>query len=386
MKPETGTNSTAEAAVAEVDPKSATGVQEQSSTDAPAGTPAGSSFAAEDAELERVQAEEKAAREAAGKATESGTAATGDAGTQAASAAAAKPGDAATTKSVADATADAAAAGHNASQAAIIALRRQNSELKGALLVKQGENQVLKALVDPTKFAEEAGDVETAAQPSPEQQELDELAAERVRLAGEVDAGRLTMTEYAEQTNAIGAREREVAAAQTQQAIADASRPTNDLGLQEHLTSLVGTYPILNTLTAAELAPFKDLAYAQAARDGTPIGTGPVGTKQLRERMGALATQFYGGAKAEPAADATNTGAGTGASPGTSTQPTAAQREAKLALAGSHPPDISATGTGNTGGEPSEAQAEAVLMGNEDAALAWMARNPAFAQKQIGKR
>ena len=329
-------------------------------------------FAAEDAELAALEAQAKAEPKQGGKEPEKGAVAADEPGAGKESGT-----DAATTA--------AAAAGHNASTAAIVALRKANSELKGALLVKEGENRVLKTLVDPGKFAAEASGTETPAEEiAPEEQELQALAAERVRIAEEVDGGRMTMREYAEKTNEIQARERTLAALQTEQIIAAHAQPANDLGLQEHVTTLVQRYPILNSLTAAQLKPFEQIAYEQATMEGKPIQAGPLGTKDLRERMGTLATRVYGQPAAEGAATGGN-GAGAVTGPTVAGQPTAAEREAKLKLAGNHPPNIGTTGSGATGGEPTEAQASAALAQGEDAAIRWLEANPGFVQKQMGK-
>jgi len=324
-------------------------------------------FAAEDAELAALEAQVKAEPQDAGKEPEKGATPTDE------PVKANESGNEVATKA-------ATAAGHNASTAAIVALRKANSELKGALLVKEGENRVLKTLVDPEKFSAQPDQAAQApAQLTPDE-EFQALATERIRIAEEVDGGRMTMREYAELSNEIQARERALTVAAAE---AVAQQPQNDLGLQEHVTTLIQRYPILNALTAAQLKPFEQMAYEQANLEGKPIQAGPAGTKDLRERMGALAAKVYG----QPAAENLAPGAGTGAanSSAIQTQPTAAEREAKLTLAGNHPPNIGNTGSGATGGEPSEAQATAALAQGEDAAIRWLEANPGFVQKQMGK-
>ena len=324
-------------------------------------------FAAEDAELAALEAQVKAESQDAGKEPEKGATPTDE------PVKANKSGNEVATKA-------ATAAGHNASTAAIVALRKANSELKGALLVKEGENRVLKTLVDPEKFSAQPDQAAQApAQLTPDE-EFQALATERIRIAEEVDGGRMTMREYAELSNEIQARERALTVAAAE---AVAQQPQNDLGLQEHVTTLIQRYPILNALTAAQLKPFEQMAYEQANLEGKPIQAGPAGTKDLRERMGALAAKVYG----QPAAEIPATGAAPGAanSSAIQTQPTAAEREAKLTLAGNHPPNIGNTGSGATGGEPSEAQATAALAQGEDAAIRWLEANPGFVQKQMGK-
>ncbi len=78
-----------------------------------------------------------------------------------------------------------------------------------------------------------------------------------------------------------------------------------------------------------------------------------------------------------------NTGTTTATTSSSGTAASAGQREAKLTLAANHPPDIGNTGSGNTGGEPSEAQAEAALAQGEDAAIRWMEQHPGFVSKRM---
>lgn len=364
----------------------AVGAPAESSAAEAAKTASENPFANEDAELAKLEAQVKAEAEAAGKAPDAGSTATDGTGTAPKSGTAAVTG--APAPAVADATAAAAAAGHNASTAAIVALRRKNQELSGALLVKEGENRVLKTLVDPEKFAGEADGTIT---PEPEltiDEEWQALADERVRLAEEVDGGRLSAKEQAEAENRSRARERELMAWEARQIVENSQR--DDPGVREHVNSLVQRFPLMNVLTAAQLEPYVQQAKDQAAAEGKPIQPGPpnsVGSRDLRERMAALATQDYAKLLGVIPAAAGGNGAGAGAATGSTVtaQPTAAEREAKLVLAGNHPPNIGNTGSGATGGEPTEAQATAALAQGEDAAIRWLEANPGFVQKQMGK-
>ncbi len=341
------------------------------------------SFAEEDTALQALIAEQarldaEAAGQVDGKPKEGGTA--GTTGTV-------KEGDAAAVaKAKADADAAAAAAATNPQTQAFIALRKKVSDLTGALLIKEGENRALKAMVDPTKAA---GDGAGEPEPLPTIEEaLTAIEGEREALAAKIDAGTMTMVAYTKEINALARREREITLAEAE-AIAQAAnvaRPANDLGLEESTTQLLTEYPVLAKLTKAQLDPLNALAYEQATLEGKPIGEGPLGTKQLRWRMGDLAEQFY-----DPAAHAARK-AKTAAAPATgqpaasnvTALPTAAQREAKLALAAGMPPEIGKTGAGAPAGELTEEQIAAAMSGSEDARIAFMESHPALIQKVMG--
>lgn len=384
----TETVNTAAAVTAAEGTTGTTAAPAESTTSAGTGTAAPeTAFADEDAELARLEkqaADEETARRATETGSTTGGEGTGDETTTTATTAGDKAATGAATATTADATAKAAAAAKDPRTGAIIALRTELGRVNTALAVKEGENRVLKTLVDPVKFAAEAGgDGATTVQPSAEEQEQAAISAERIRISEEVDAGRMTMREYAEHTNELNARDRAVTLSLTEAMVQANAEPQNDLGLQEHLGTVIGKYPVLQKLTAAQLKPFEQLAYDQAAGEGKPIQAGPIGTKDLRERMGALATHFYAPGTAVAATTATGTGA-TGSGQPVKVQPTAAQREHKLTLAGTHPADIGATGSGATGGEPTDAQAEAALAQGEDAAILWMTNNPGYVNKKLG--
>lgn len=358
----------------------------ESTTGAAPATAPVNAFAAEDDEIARL---EKLAvtGTAGGKATEKdGT--TGVAGTETATAASAAAAggktDAGTAKAATttDATAAAAAAAKNPETGAIIALRRKNQEQAAEILIQKGQISVLAKFAQPgATTAEAGGDTGTTSQPTAEEARLQELEAERERIAGEVDLGRMTMLEYSQATNKIDRDVRAITLEQATAIVEANAQPANDLGLEEHLVTLPTKYPVLTRLTVDQLKPFEGLAYEAARLAGKPITPGSVGTKELRERIGALATSFYGTADEKAKAAGGTTGATTATtSSGTAT---AAQREAKLELAATHPPDIGNTGSGNTGGEPTDAQAEAALAQGEDAAIRWMEKNPGFVSKQM---
>ena len=347
------------------------------------------SFAEENAALEALIAEQarleaEAAGQVDGKPKEGGTAGTtgevkeGDAAVVAAKA-----------KADADAAAAAAAAATNPQTQAFIALRKKVSDLTGALLIKEGENRALKAMVDPAK----AGEADTG-EPAQAEQTIDEaltaIETQRETLAAQVDAGTMTMVAYTKEVNALARRERELmlaeAEAMAQSAASAHAQPANDLGLEEATTQLLTDYPVLAKLTKAQLDPLNTLAYAQAELEGKPFGEGPAATKQLRQRIADLAEQFYDPAAhtARKAKTAAAIAAGQPAASNVTALPTAAQREAKLALAAGMPPEIGKTGAGAPAGELTEEQIAAAMSGSEDARIAFMESHPALIQKVMG--
>ena len=353
-------------------------------------------FADEDAKL--AEAEAAVAAEAKAKAAgggEQAAAAPADAG-----AAAAAPAAGAIQK--------AADTVKSAETAAIIALRRQNSELKASNLVLTGQVQALSGVVRPQQHAAAAGDAGGQGAEGEGQtyaQALETIDQQLLEIAGKVDKGELTMAQYQQKERELRKQEREVLDQRSEELLAAAGAnagPTNDLGLQEHTTKLVTDFPFLNELSRAQLEPYEALAYHAAEREGKPIPQGPMGSKILRERMAELAERDYAPeahAKrvAAKAAAAGGNGQGqgtqgqsggpTGAKPGQAQQPTAAQREAKLAAAGNMPPDIGKIGAGAPAGELTEAQGAAALaaLHDEDSAIRWLDQHPQFVQKVAGK-
>ena len=345
------------------------------------------SFAEEDTALQALIAEQarldaEAAGQVDGKPKEGGTAGTtGEVKEGDAAAVAAKA------KADADAAAAAAAAATNPQTQAFIALRKKVSDLTGALLIKEGENRALKAMVDPTKAA---GDGAGEPEPQPTIEEaLTAIEGEREALAAKVDAGTMTMVAYTKEVNMLARREREITLAEAE-AIAQAANvarlPANDLGLEESTTQLLTDYPGLAKLTKAQLDPLNALAYEQATLEGKPIGEGPIETKRLRQRIADLAEQFYDAAAhaARKAKTAAAPAAGQPAASNVTALPTAAQREAKLALAAGMPLEIGKTGAGAPAGELTEEQISAALSGSEDARIAFMESHPTLIQKVMG--
>ncbi len=352
------------------------------------------SFVQEDAALAALVAEQakldaEAAGKVEGKAKEGETAgATGEVKEGDAEAAAA-----AKVKTDADAAAAAAAASTDPQLRTIIALRKQNTDLKAAYLVKEGENRALKSLVDPAKAAGVTDGGEPAGEtPSPTDEAHTAIEAEREALAAKVDGGTMSMVEYTKQVNVLARKERELVLAEAEamaQAAAASVTPATDLALEESTNALIAEYPVLSKLTRAQLDPINALAYQQLELEGKPITSeSPTETKRLRERMADLAEQLYDA----PAHEVRKTKSATAAAavpakPGAGNVrvlPTAEQRAAKLDLAAAMPPEVGKVGAGAPAGELTEEQIAAALSGNEDQRIAFMESHPQLIAKVMG--
>lgn len=345
------------------------------------------SFAEEDAALEAARKQLEAEEAAAAKA---GTAAAGTTSTGAAPAAAATGATAAAAPAATSGQAAATAAAKSGSENAIIALRRQNGELKAQILLTTGENRALKAIAT-TRMNGEAGEAGESTEQQEQltyEQQFEAIDAERERIAAEMDNGQVSAVEYQKQMHALNKRERELTRQEAEEIAANAqagsAQPQNDLALANATTTLITDYPILTRLTAAQLDPLKVKAYADADFEGRPIGEGPQATVELRTRMARLAELKYDPeafkarrqkeiAAAAPAGQQPSTaGATTGAA-----APTAAQREAKLALAASMPPEIGSVGAGAPAGDMTVDQIEiATNSMNEDQRIEFWKTHP----------
>lgn len=243
-------------------------------------------------------------------------------------------------KADADAAAAKAKAEHDP-HAAIVAFRKQNQALLAEKLRLEGMVEALQAVKQPAEPA--------AAKPAPVDP-LDVIAAKRVALAEQADTGDITLAEMRRQDLALEKEAREI---EFQRLVAQQQAATRtvepDLSLEQATVQLATDYPILSELSVADLAPFKDLAYAQAEREGKPIQPGALGTLDLRTRMAKLATKMFGAeASAAPAAPAAPA-AGVGADK-------TAALAAKIELQNSMPPNTQHMGTSNTEGNMTEEQ------------------------------
>lgn len=322
-----------------------------------------SAFVAEDSELARLEAQEKAEREATEKANAEAAA---KATTEAAAAAGAKPD--ATGQQPVNGSEPAATPGSGKTRdpkdAAIIALNHKSRQLVNQVAALTGENRVLRELaadkgLKPADFVED--------QPPTTEEQVAAIDEQIIALAQQYDDGKISTADWKKQELALTDQRN---ALRIQPVAAPAA---NDTVMEQHAETLATDYPILNILTVTQLEPFYGQAMAQAEAEGKPIANTNSGTMELRERMAKLATNHYMPLLTKKAAASQPTPGSSGA-PATPAAPTlsatAVAREAKLELAGNHPPNISNLGAGALGGDKSEAEilADLAAFGGDDEA------------------
>lgn len=211
--------------------------------------------------------------------------------------------------------------------AAIIALRRQLQETQQKLMLATGQNQALMA-VAVSKGGELPAEIQPEAPAEPDT--IEKVREERMALAEKFDAGEISARDMEAQRQALEDREWGI----RQATFAPAPVQQGDLQLEAATAKLETDYPVLKILSAQDLEPLAALARIQAAREGSPIQPGALGTLDLRTRIAKLANQHFGG----------------GAAPTTTQQPAALSddakaRAAKLDLAARMPPDASNLGS-----------------------------------------
>lgn len=321
---------------------------------------------------------------------------------KAAPAAAGQPAATGTTDPAA--AADPAKTSQNTVQSALIAMRRRLAEEARARAVAEGRAQALEAVIrggnqpagaTPEGGAQPGGDPGAGEPPTIEAQ-LDSIDQGHMAIAEKVDRGDISEADAERERAVLRKKERELLAQQAEEIAAARATPapTNDLGLEEHLKTLVADYTVLQKLEADDLAPIQALVIKQSRMPGgNPIAAGPIGTKDLRERMAVLAEQMYDPAAwaARQAKGAATAGAQPGATgqPATTTtgsQPTAAEREAKLRMAATMAPDIGRIGAAAPAGdlslEAGEAQYNAIT--DSDQRARWLDAHPSFKAKVMG--
>lgn len=185
------------------------------------------------------------------------------------------------------------------------------------------------------------------------EEELQEIDAQKLELAAQFDAGKITAKDMTAKQIELDRRAREIEREQHQPAPANAQR--DDLTLAERTAQIESKYPAVKNLSDDEASSLVTLAYSQAAREGKPIGKGPAATLELRERVAKLAQTMYGG----PQPAATPAASSTPSQPALS--PQAQARATKLEAAATHPPDVSTMGSASTGTGPSDSEVEARL-------------------------
>lgn len=339
------------------------------------------SFADEDAELERLTKLQQQAEGADGGAAAGSPAAAAAAADAGAGATQAATGDAAAAADTGTAAPAAKPPSTSALTRVLIKERERNKDLAAENAQLKGQNQVLTAISrDKLELSDAQLQAAGLAAPAAEKTPTEKIAdidAQIADLAQQYDDATISAKDWKAKETALQNQKFELQTATLRQA--DQAAPAADLGLEEHARDLETRYPTIATLTAEDLEPFAALAYRQAAREGKPIQDGTAtGTRDLRERMAKLATDFYGGAKAAPAAGAPASGQpAAGAKPALSAD--AQARGAKLDLAAGHPADISKQGSSAAAGAVTEEVALQQLNGfggDEEAAIRWLDSNP----------
>lgn len=203
------------------------------------------------------------------------------------------------------------------------------------------------------------------AEPTP-QERLVALEDEFASLAEKYERGELSTKDYeiaklgvSRQINRV---EREI------EAPASAASPTQDTYLQEQTDALTSEFPVLATLTAADIDAIIPLARRNAAREGADLGS----DLKLRRYVAATAQGIYGG----PQTTTANAG---GKPPARPTNP-AANGLSKLEIARRAPPNLNglaSQGPAPNGGEPTKEQFDGMTEDQRaalpDAVLARMA-------------
>lgn len=252
---------------------------------------------------------------------------------------------------------------------ALHAARKYAQEVQARALVLQGQNQAMAAMLHAAQQGQQHGATAPAADP------IAEIETEIGALAKRFDDGEISMAEF---KSAELKLTRRLARAEAEAAIpAQVQQPQQpayeDLQLAMATEKLTQDYPVLVNLSAEDLAPFEQLAYQQAAREGQPIQPGALGTLHLRERIAKLATQFYG--QQQPSTPSPQVQA---PQPPAGLSPRAQALDQKLQMQASMPPDVSKLGNGGnaTLGNAETAMATINGLDTEDAKLAYIKANP----------
>ena len=246
--------------------------------------------------------------------------------------------------------------------AAIIAERRKRQAAEAQALILQGQVQAMTAMMQP---AREAAEPEVVVTP------LQEVRSEMIALAEKFDQGEISAKDMEAQRQALADREWEIRSTSLQQTQA---APATDLHLETATAQLEKDYPVLNILTAEDLAPLATLAKRQAEISGKPIQPGAIGTLELRTRIAQLATQMYGGPS-------------TASTPQPALSEEAQARERKMAFAAGMPPDVTKMGSPASDTLTNESDALARMEGmTEEQQWALLKTLPVSARTTLGLR
>ena len=256
--------------------------------------------------------------------------------------------------------------GHNKEAsltAALIAERRKRQTAEAQVLIKEGQVQAMQSMMQPTR--EQPAEPEVVVTP------LQSVRSEMIALAEKFDQGEISAKDMEAQRQALADREWEIRSTSLQQTQA---APATDLHLETATAQLEKDYPVLNILTAEDLAPLATLAKRQAEISGKPIQPGAMGTLELRTRIAQLATQMYGGPS-------------TASTPQPALSEEAQARERKMAFAAGMPPDVTKMGSPASDTLTNESDALARMEGmTEEQQWALLKTLPVSARTTLGLR
>ena len=215
---------------------------------------------------------------------------------------------------------------HGNQVAAIIAMRKKLQEANANNLLLQGQNQALLAI---TKNQNQ-GVPQEQAEPATQVDPVQAIRQEQIALAMQCEEGDISISEMEQKRQELEDRLWLIREANMRATAQPA--PQTDLYLEQATAKLETDFPVLQTLTAAELSPIAEIARRQAEREGVAL-QGAAGTLELRARIARLAQGMYG----------TTTPSVTTQQAGLSDA--ALARESKLATASKFPPDITQMGS-----------------------------------------
>lgn len=257
---------------------------------------------------------------------------------------------------------------------------RQKAEARANFNAGQASALAAVARAGAQQPGQQAGEPELSS----EEQALQDIKAKKKGLAAQFDKGTITAADWEAQRDELEDRAAELRSIINAPAQAPSAQ-RDDLTLAERTTKLEQDYPAVKNLSDTETDALVDLAYAQAAREGKPIGKGSAATLQLRERVAKLAHVMYG--SGQPGAATSTPSQPQAGSSAPALSPAAQAREVKLAAAVTHPPDVSNLGTASTGTGVSETELEARLAtaSTEEEAAAIMAGAPQLVNRLMGR-
>lgn len=162
------------------------------------------------------------------------------------------------------------------------------------------EQAALKARAETLEEALHARPGATRAAPDQPtaQEQIATLDREIDQAATAFDEGKISLAQFKQVERANDRKIAELSRpAQT------AAEPTarEDLYLAQQTDKLAEEFPVLNSLTAADVEPLVPLAYREAARQGVKITPDSLGDYNIRRFVGVVASRMYGEARPAPA-------------------------------------------------------------------------------------